>query len=365
MPKMLIDCDAFFASCEQSKNPRLRGKKVMVAGDTERRSVITAASYEAKACGVKAGMPIQEARRLVPDGIFVVGDLNLYLDFNLKLFKQLLTYQQPVELYSIDEFYLDFRGDYEQAAQMARDFKEWVRRELKITVSAGIAPTKVYAKLASEMQKPDGLVVLRPEDIPAKVQHLSVRELFGVGAKTDEIFRRFGIRTIGDLRAYNPFNLEVELGVRGRWLYEAAMAQNDEIVKVTPDPYKSMGNEMTLPEDTNDPDRIRAFLCFLSDTVAQRLRADGSVARTVHLHVRYSDFSGFYRSKTMVRPMNLAEQLLEGATILLEKHHKEKERMIRLLGIGVSNLMRAQGVQLSLFPEDQRRLALAGALDQI
>jgi DNA polymerase-4 len=365
MPKMLIDCDAFFASCEQSRNPRLRGKKVIVAGDTERRSVVTAASYEAKACGVKAGMPIQEARRLVPDGIFVGGDLTLYLDFNLKLFKQLLTYRHPVELYSIDEFFVDFRGDYTQAVQMAQDFKDWTRRALKITVSAGIAPTKVYAKLASEMQKPDGLTVLRPEDIPAKVQHLPVQELFGVGPRTEEVLHRFGIRTIGDLRSYNPLNLEIELGVRGRWLYEAAMAQSDAIVKVTPDPYQSMGHEMTLPEDTKDPDRIRAFLYFLSDAVAQRLRADGSAARTVHLHVRYNDFTGFYRSKTMVRPINLAEHLLEGAVILLEKYHQDPTRPIRLLGISVSNLIRTQGIQLPLFPEDQRRLALAKVLDQI
>lgn len=365
MPMMLIDCDAFFASCEQSRNPRLRGKKVLVTGDSERRSVITAASYEARAEGAKAGLPIQEARRLVPDGIFLVGDLHLYLDYNLKLFKKLRSYKHPVEIYSIDEFYLDFNGTYAQAAALAREFKDWVRRELRITVSIGIAPTKVFAKLASEMEKPDGLTILRPEDIPVRIENLPVQALFGVGPRTADFFRLRAVRTIGDLRAYNPLTLQAELGVRGKWLHEAAMGLTDDIVKVTPDPYKSMGHDLTLPEDTNEPEKIRAFLYFLADNVAQRLRADGSLARTVHLHVRYDDFTGFARSKTMPRPFCLAEDLMIGVDYLLKKEYRNTKRLIRLLGIGASNLVRASGEQLPLFPKAQKAAALAGALDKI
>jgi DNA polymerase-4 len=365
MPKMLIDCDAFFASCEQSRNPWLRGKKVLVTGDTERRSVITAASYEARAVGAKAGIPIQKARRLVPDGIFLVGDLHLYLDYNLKLFKKLRSYEHPVEIYSIDEFYLDFNGTYAEAVAMAREFKDWVRQELRITVSIGIAPTKVFAKLASEMKKPNGLTVLRPEDIPSRIENLPIQDLFGVGPRTAEFFRIRAVRTIGDLRAYDPLTLQAELGVRGKWLHEAAMGLNDEIVKVTPDPYKSMGNERTLPEDTNDPEKIRAFLYFLADHLAQRLRADGAKAQTVHLHVRYEDFTGFARSKTMPRPFCLTEDLMVGVDVLLKKEYRETKRMIRLLGIGASNLIRVSGEQWPLFPKEQKAVALAGALDKI
>ncbi len=365
MPKMLIDCDAFFASCEQARNPALRGKKVLVAGDAERRSVITSASYEARRAGAKAGMPVQEARRLVPDGIFKPGDFDLYISFNLKLFKRLCSYRHPVELYSVDEFFVDAQGSYEEAEALARDFKSWVREELGITVSVGIAPTKIYAKLASELQKPDGLTVLRPGDIPDLVRDLPVRDLFGIGPRTEEILRRLGIGTIGDLRACDPLLLQAELGVRGRWLHDAAMGARDDPVKVAPDPYKSMGNEMTLPEDTSDPERIRAFLCYLADTVAQRLRADGSMARTVHLRVRYGDFTGFARSKTMPRPAVLAEHLLEGAYEILARYHRDPERKIRLLGIGASNLIRGQGYQLSLFPAERKAMTLARALDHI
>ena len=364
MPKMLIDCDAFFASCEQARNPGLKGKKVIVAGDTERRSVVAAASYEARPCGVRAGTPIQEARRLVPDGIFLVGHPDLYLDFNLKLFRKLRTYKHPVELYSIDEFYLDHRGSYEAAQCLAREFRAWVQEELGITVSVGIAPTKIFAKLAAEMGKPNGLTVLRPEEIPARIQDLPVRDLFGVGPRTEEFLHTRGIKTIGDLRACHPLVLQAELGVRGKWLHDAAMGVDDELVKVAPDPFKSMGNEMTLPEDTEDPERISAFLCYLADNVAQRLRADGSMARTVHLRVRYEDFSGFARSKTMPRPVVLAEHILEGVNYLLGKY-RHGEHKIRLLGIGASNLVRASGYQLSLFPGERKALALARALDHI
>ena len=365
MPKMLIDCDAFFASCEQARNPGLKGKKVVVAGDTEHRSVVAAASYEARAGGVKAGTPIQEARRLIPDGVFLMGDIDLYVDFNLKLFRKLRAYKHPVELYSIDEFYVDFPGSYEEAAAMAEGFKAWVRAELGITVSVGIAPTKIYAKLAAEMGKPDGLTVLRPADIPARIEDLPVRDLFGVGPRTEEFLHRRGILTLGQLRACHPEVLRAELGIRGQWLHDAVMGHDDELVKVAPDPYKSMGNELTLPEDTSDPGTIRAFLYYLADNVAQRLRADGSMARTVHLHVRYGDFTGFARSRTMPRPVLLAEHLLEGVHYLLAKHHREPERKIRLLGIGASNLVRAQGYQLALFPGERKALALAQALDHL
>lgn len=365
MPKILIDCDAFFASCEQSVNPRLCGKKVIVAGDLEKRSVVTAASYEAKALGVKAGMPIQEAHRVAPNAVFIHGNIRLYLDFNLKLFKKLLSYAEPVEIYSIDEFYIEHRGTYEDALAMAQDFKAWTRRELRITVSAGIAPTKVFAKLASEMQKPDGLTILRPDALFSQTESLPVKDLFGVGPATLDVLHRLGIQTIGDLRRRQPQALVAELGIRGQWLYDAAHGVGDEVVKVIPDPFKSMGHRMTLPEDTADPDQIRAYLLFLADTVSHRLRADGSAARTVHLHVRYEDFvSEFSRSKTVRQPMFLADHLMQSITSLWEKHY-QKGRSVRLLGIGCSNLERSCGYQMPLFPEDLRSVALAAALDKI
>lgn len=365
MPKMLIDCDAFFASCEQSVQPRLRGKKVIVAGDLEKRSVVTAASYEAKALGVKAGMPIQEARRVAPDAFFVEGNIRLYLDFNLKLFKKLLRYTEPVEIYSIDEFYVEHRGSYEDAQSMAEDFKAWTRRELGITVSVGIAPTKVFAKLASEMQKPNGLTVLPPDQLHARTDTLPVKELFGVGPSTLDRLHRLGIRTIGDLRHRQPQALVAELGVRGQWLYDAAHGTGDEGVKVVPDPFKSMGHRMTLPEDTADPQKIRAYLLFLADTVAHRLRADGSAARTVHLQVRYDDFiTEFSRSKTVKHPVFLADHLMQIVTVLWERYY-QKDRAVRLLGIGCSNLERSGSYQMPLFPEDIRSVNLASALDEI
>lgn len=364
MPCMLIDCDAFFASCEQARDPRLRGKKVVVAGDTEQRSVVTSASYAARADGVKAGMPIQEARRVVPDGIFISGDIDLYLGFNLKLLRKLRSWNHPVELYSIDEFFVDFRGSYAEAAVMARGFQEWTASELGITVSIGIAPTKVFAKLAAEMEKPAGLTVLEPTDIPGRIEHLPVRELFGVGPRTEEFLHSRGIRTIGDLRACHPLILQAELGARGQWLHDAAMGRGDGLVKVVPDPFKSMGNEMTLPADTDDPADVRSFLCYLADTVAQRLRADGSMARTIHLHVRYEDFTGFCRAKTLAQPAALADRILAAVEFLLARHDRG-EKKIRLLGIGASNLIRARGYQLPLFPVERKALALAKTLDRL
>lgn len=365
MPKMLIDCDAFFASCEQAVRPRLRGKKVIVAGDLEKRSVVTAASYEAKALGVKAGMPIQEARRIAPDAVFVNGNIRLYLDFNLKLFKKLLSYAEPVEIYSVDEFYIEHRGSFEAAQAMAEDFKAWTRRELGITVSVGIAPTKVFAKLASEMRKPDGLTIILPEELHRRTDPLPVKELFGVGPSTLDVLHRMGIKTIGDLRRRQPQALIAELGVRGQWLYDAAQGIGDEVVKVVPDPFKSMGHRMTLPEDTADPRQIRAYLLFLADTVAHRLRADGSAARTVHLHVRYEDFvTEFSRCKTLGSPVFLADHLMLAITFLWEKYY-QPGRPVRLLGIGCSNLERSGGYQMPLFSDDQRSLALSTAMDAI
>ena len=297
-----LDMDAFFAAVEQHDNPRLKGKPVIVCGDPEGRGVVSTASYEARPFGVKAGMPVAQAKRLCPQGVFIKGDIQKYIKLSLQIIDILKTFTPLVEPYSIDESFLDVTGCeglFGPPVGIAKLIKAEIRRKFDLTCSIGVAPNKLLAKMASDFQKPDGLVVIRQEDVPEKIWPLPVRALMGVGEKTEKVLHGLGIKTIGDLARYPVEPLEYRLGVVGKALHAMAWGIDNSPVRPSGLPIKSMSNEYTLPEDTTNQEILKAHIMRLSCEVGRRLRKNGYVGRTVNIKLRYHDFITITRSESL------------------------------------------------------------------
>jgi len=336
-----VDMDAFFASVEVVCNPKLKGKPVVVCGDTESRSVVASASYEARRYGVKAGMPVAIARFQCPHGIFIAGDPEKYVYIHIRLNSICREFSPIVEPYSIDESFLDITEVKERfggAVELARSLKARIRQELNLSCSVGIAPNKLLAKTASDLQKPDGLTVLDLEDLPTRFHPLPVEKLFGVGEKTAERLRSLGVVTIGDLARLPVWTLRQVFGVVGEWLHSAACGEDASpvIAEGNEPPAKSVGNNYTLHTDSSDPEVLETVLLALCSKVGRRLRKAATAGRTVTLVIRFSDFSLVSRSRTLDQYINHDGEIFEVArSILLQTKWKSA---IRLLGVSVSNL---------------------------
>lgn len=348
-----VDMDAFFASIEQLDDPKLRGRPVIVGADPKGgrgRGVVAAASYEARKFGIHSAQPISKAFRLCPDGSFVPPRFDRYLDLSGRIMSALESFTPLVEPASLDEAYLDLTGTERligEAGCAAKKIKAEIFNSVGLTASVGIGPNKFIAKMASDFQKPDGLVIVREDQVLEFLDPLPVRKLWGVGAKTAERLGSLGIRTVHDVGHYTETDLIRLLGSFGSWLIEASRGLDQS--PVTPDhEAKSISNETTFETDTADSGTISATLLELSERVGYRLRRHGLTGKTLELKIRFEDFTTKTKRRTLPEPTNLTDAIYSSAIAMLRTFESDR-RKIRLLGVGAANLIRADRVQTELF----------------
>ena len=353
-----IDMDAFYASVEQRDHPCWRGRPVIVGGSAEKRGVVSAASYEARAFGVHSAMPASQAKKLCPQGIFLPVRMDRYREVSEEIFKLLETYTPLIEPLSLDECFLDVTGSeriFGPALEIARQIKKKIFETTGLTASAGIAPNKFLAKIASDLKKPDGLVEVKPERIQEFLRDLPISKLWGVGKATEQILKELGIFRIGQLAVFPPEKIEKKLGKFGCELIDLARGKDDRMVISRSDP-KSMSQEETFTPDLTDLPTMKKFLLEQSEQVGRQLRQEKMKGGTVHLKVRYPDFTQVTRSATLASPTDQGLHIYETAMGLLGKTEVAK-RGARLLGVGVSNLRpRHLSEQLSFFDSQKVRL---------
>jgi DNA polymerase-4 len=362
-----VDMDAFFASVEQQTFPFLRGKPIGVCGDPDGRTVIAAASYEAKRRGVKTAMTIPEARKLCPEIILVSGAPAKYVDTSTRILAFYGTFTDLVEVFSIDEAFLDvtqtahlFRGP----EAIARSIKAYIKEHFGLTCSVGIAPNKLLAKLSGEMHKPNGLTTVRQCEVVALMESLPVQELCGIGPKTQEKLNRLGIKTCGELGRYPEKHLTGIFGINGSHLKRMGQGIDENPVL----PYfhepatKSMGHSFTLDKDTRDLAEVHRHLLQLSEQVGRRLRRDSFAGRTVSLVLRYADFSTFIKQHSLKTYIDDGLRIYQVGIKLLGELY-QPPRLVRLLGISVSGLVRDLK-QTTAF-ENSRANSLFESLDSV
>jgi len=344
-----IDMDAFYASVEQLDNPWLKGKCVIVGG-TSNRGVVSASSYEARKYGVRSAMPIFQARQRCPDGIFVPPRMARYKEMSKKIMAILREFSPRVEVVSIDEAYMDLSGSqrlHGDPEAVAVDIKNEIQKNLGITCSVGVAPGKFLAKVASDMDKPDGLTIIRPQDVEQFIRKLPVQKVPGVGKKTYLHLEPMGIKTLGDVKKFPEKMLLDRLGKFGHRLIELSAGIDHS--KVTPwSPHKSISSERTLSKDTRDKKVLHKYMLQQSEEIARQLRKAGFRARTITLKIKHADFKQFTRSKTINTPTRSSETIYRHAADLLDNYPLTQQ--IRLIGVGTSGFKSTgQPVQLNLF----------------
>jgi DNA polymerase-4 len=344
-----IDMDAFYASVEQLDNPWLKGKCVIVGG-TSNRGVVSACSYEARKYGVHSAMPIFQARQRCPDGIFIPPRMARYKEMSKKIMAILRDFSPRIEVVSIDEAYLDISGSGRlqgDPEKVAVDIKNKIKTSLGLTCSVGMAPGKFLAKVASDMDKPDGLTIIWPQDVTHFIKRLPVQKVPGVGKKTYSQLESMGIKTLGDVKKFPEKIILDRLGKFGHRLIDLSAGIDHS--KVTPwSPHKSISSERTLPADTRDVKVLHKYLLQQSEEVARQLRKAGFRARTITLKIKHADFKQFTRSKTINIPTRSSETIYRYAAELLENYHLTQQ--IRLIGVGTSGFTSASlPVQLNLF----------------
>jgi DNA polymerase IV len=343
--------DCFYAAVHMRDDPSLRGRPVVIGGRPEERGVVAAASYEARRFGVHSAMPSSRARRLCPGAVFLPPDFRRYHRESEKIFAIYRDFTPLVQAVSIDEAYLDVShhlGEAGSATALAREIRRRVREERGLTVSVGVGPNKLIAKIASDFQKPDGLTVVRPEKVQAFLDPLPVRRLHGVGPATEKALGELGVQTVADLRALEVDHLVARFGKHGRILHEFAHGIDDRPVE-THTERKSLGTENTYTVDLRSLEEMEEEIVRMSREVADGLFRRGLAACTVTLKVRYADFTTLTRSRTFSLPVHDAGTIAGCARDLLEKT-EAAARPVRLLGVTASNLVHSRLVQLPLFP---------------
>ena len=361
-----VDMDAFFAAVEQRDHPEYQGKPVIVGG-LGNRGVVSTASYEARRFGVHSALPMITARRLCPQGIFVAGDHHKYASISLQIMAILNEYSPLVEQISVDEAFLDVTGMellYASPVDIAREIKRRVKGELALTISAGVAPNKFLAKMASDLQKPDGLVVVEHGLEKEFLQRLPVEKLWGVGEVTAKSLQSKGIMTIGQLAQLQETQLKTFFGQNAAMIHALAQGCDDRPV-VQGREAKSVGAEETFETDLRDVDAMRTVLMGLAERVGWRLRQERIAGRTITLKLRYGSFQTLTRRRTLADPVQSDETIYRVAVELLEQQ-KEIGSGVRLLGITVSQLAPEGPLEVSLFEngEEKGRL-LSSAMDRM
>jgi DNA polymerase-4 len=334
-----IDMDAFYASVEQRDNPAIRGKPVVVGGDPTKRGVVAAASYEARTFGVRSAIPMSRAVRLCPSLIIVRPDFEKYRAVSQQIFAIYRAVTPLVEPLSLDEAYLDVTENAWGEAlgvNVARRIKQQIRETTSLTASAGVAPNKFLAKIASGWQKPDGLTVIAPERVESFLHGLPVDALWGVGPKTAARLRAHGIDKLVDVRTRTLDDLREIVGSAAEWLRDLSLGVDNRPVDPTED-RKSAGSECTYEKDLTDVAQIRREIDEMARDAARWLAKRDLYARTVVIKVRYDDFSTITRSQSERKPTRDADDIARRAIALLDKTDAGR-RPIRLLGVSVHNL---------------------------
>jgi len=361
-----IDLDAFFVSVEQALAPGLRGKPVVVGGRPDRRGVVASASYEARVFGIRAGMPLSQAYRLCPQAIFLQGSFPVYRDASERFMAILADFSPCLEPGGLDEAYLDITGceDYGTPRQLALCIKERVKNEVRLIASVGVAGCKVVAKIASDLGKPDGLVEVAAGREKEFLAPLSVINLPGVGKRTEQELKAMGIKTVGQLAALSPEAIKSRLGATGLMILHYANGIDDRQVEPTGEA-KSISRETTFAEDTLDHAFLQAILRYLCERVGAELRQESKHARTITLKLRYADFETITRRISSKEATDTDEAIFDGAVKLLNEALARKRKLVRLIGVGVSNLV-DYGRQLGLLDSRPKRQAqLDKAIDRI
>ena len=350
-----IDMDAFYASVEQLDDPRLKNKCVIVGG-TSNRGVVSAASYEARKFGIHSAMPIYQAKQKCPHGIFVSPRMERYKEVSQKVMALLREFSPLVEPVSIDEAYLDITGCrrlFGEAPEIAREIKRKIKETVHLTCSVGVAPNKFLAKIASDLDKPDGLTVILPHQVPAFIDALSVKKIPGVGKKVFHQLELMGIRTLGDVRRLPEKALIMHLGKFGRRL-RALSCGNDDSPVIPHAPHKSISSERTLPADTRDIKLLKRYLLSQSAEVARQLRLAGVRARTITIKLKDEGFKTVTRRTTIAIPTQSSKTIYKHAVQLMNEY--KISRKIRLIGVGASGLSSVSAsVQMGLFDTGEER----------
>jgi len=365
-----MDMDAFFASIEQLDDPSLRGKAVIVGG--EHRGVVSTCSYEARKFGVHSAMPIAEARRRCPHGIYIRPRMRRYAEMSALVREAISRFSPLVEMASVDEAYLDATGLerlFGPVESLGRQLKEAVREATGgLTCSVGIAPVKFLAKIASEQRKPDGLFMLRPEDVPAFLAVLPVRAVPGVGRHFAADLAQLGVKNCGEVSRYSEDFWKRKFGKAGAALWQRAQGIDPrEVVPWTPP--KSESAEVTLDEDTRDRDVLRTWLMRHAERVGASLRRHGLAGRTVTVKIKYADFRQITRQTTLAHRISSTETIYDTACAILDG--VDLAGRVRLIGVGVSGFEEGGPSQLSLMPEpkpqseEKRRGRLDRAVDAL
>ncbi len=364
---MHIDLDAFFVSVEQAENPELKGEPVVVGGRPDRRGVVASASYEARAFGLRAGMPLVTASRLCPQAIFIEGNFSKYRAASQKFMAILADFSPYLEPVSLDEAYLDatgFESIHGSIHQMAENIKQRIGSELGLCASMGIAGSKVVAKIASELSKPDGLLEVAAGEERFFLAPLPIARLPGVGKKTERILNGLGINTTGKLSTVPLATLKSHLGVFGELLHRYASGIDDREVG-PPTAARSISRETTFAEDTKNRRLLEATLRYLSERLGADLRQRGKQAGCVTIKLRYADFITITRRHTLSQAADSDQTIFDTGLRLLNKELSGEKRLVRLIGIGVSNLVEA-GRQLAMLDSSAQRLEqLNRAIDRI
>ncbi len=366
MSKIILcaDMDAFFASVEQQTNPRLRGKPIGVIGSGG-RTVITTASYEARKFGVKTGMNIYEAKKVFPSLIFVIGDNEKYTHTCKKLEKIYNQFTPDVEIYSIDEAFLDITTTHHLFGgpeTIGIAIKKMIKEKFGINCTIGMGPNILIAKLASDLAKPDGLRWIKSEEVEDVLKDLPVKELWGIGSKISERLSALGIRTCGELGKAPASLLRNKFGIYGETLKAMGMGVCNRAIQIKPEDAKSVGHSMTLPEDIWERQKIEAYLLMLSEMVGRRTRKYGYMGKTVSLIIRYTDFETFVKQTTLSDFTNDTHVIYQGALKIIDRI-KLKDR-IRLLGVSLSSLIKDLN-QIPLIEEERKRKYILQAIDYI
>ena len=348
-----IDMDAFYASVEQIDDPRLKNKCVIVGG-TSNRGVVSAASYEARQFGIHSAMPIYQAKQKCPHAIFVPPRMGRYKEVSKKIMDILRNFSPLVEPVSIDEAYLDVTGCqrlFGGPREIAWEIKRKIRETVALTCSVGVAPNKFLAKIASDMEKPDGLTVILPEQVAAFIDSLPIKRVPGVGKKMFRQLELLGIRTLGDVQQLPEKSLIKHLGKFGKRLRALSSGSDDS--PVTPHaPHKSISSERTLAADTRDARLLKHYLLSQSGEVARQLRQVGLRAKTITVKIKDEDFKTATRRITIAVPTQSSETIYKHAARLLDDYKTSKK--IRLIGVGTSGFSTVTAsVQLGLFDANE------------
>lgn len=361
---MHVDMDAFFASVEQREHPEWKGQPVIVGG-LSARGVVATASYEARAYGVHSAMPISRAKALCPNGIFAQPHFELYKSISDEIHRIMLHYAIAIEPISLDEAFMDITGmgaQYKTLGAIGRAIKAEIKERTDLVASAGIAPNKFLAKMASDMEKPDGLTIIPYGREAAILAPLPIRKLWGVGEVTEKKLLAAGFRTIGDIQQAFPGELERAVGNQAPLLRELAFGIDSRPV-VAEREVKSIGDEKTHETDLTAMADIKRALAIHSDIVAARLRKKHLAARTISLKIRFSSFQTVMRSLSFENGTNLSEDIEDAALALLEKISIRQG--VRLTGVTASNL--AEDIDMPSLFEDKRAALkkAAKAMDEI